>query len=81
MPTLTRVLGKHSVEADTVMGAEDFSFYQEKIPGAYLWLGVSNEAKGITGGTHTPDFDIDEDALVVGVKTMSTVLVDYLDKH
>lgn len=79
LPTLTRVLGKNSVEAATVMGAEDFSFYQEKIPGAYLWLGVGNASKGITGGTHTPDFDLDEEALVVGLRTMCTVLVDFLD--
>lgn len=79
-PTLVRVLGKNSVEGATVMGAEDFSFFQEKLPGAYLWLGVSNASKGITGGIHTPDFDLDEEALVVGVKTMSTVLMDYLER-
>ena len=81
LPTLTRVLGNNSVQAATVMAAEDFSFFQERVPGAYLWLGVANAAKGITGGAHTPDFDIDEDALVVGVKTMSTVLVDYLENE
>ena len=80
LPTLARVLGKNSVEAVTVMGAEDFSFFQEKIPGAYLWLGVRNAAKGITGGAHSPDFDIDEESLVVGVRTMSAVLLDYLER-
>lgn len=80
LPTLKRVLGKDSVAAETVMGAEDFSFYQERIPGAYFWLGVSNARKGIIGGVHSPDFDIDEDCLVVGVKTMSGVLLDFLER-
>lgn len=80
-PTLRRLLGAHLVtDARPVMGAEDFSFYQQRLPGAYLWLGVTNAANGITAGVHTADFDLDEEALVVGVRTMSGVLLDYLDR-
>ncbi len=80
-PTLRRLLGARLVtDARPVMGAEDFSFYQQRIPGAYLWLGVTNAAKGITAGVHTADFDLDEEALVVGVRTMSGVLLDYLER-
>lgn len=80
-PTLRRLLGPRLVtDARPVMGAEDFSFYQQRIPGAYLWLGVTNAARGITAGVHTADFDLDEDALVVGVRTMSGVLLDYLER-
>jgi metal-dependent amidase/aminoacylase/carboxypeptidase family protein len=43
-----------------------------------FWLGIRNEAKGITGGLHTTDFDIDEAALPVGVKTAAAILMDYL---
>jgi amidohydrolase len=42
---------------------------------------VGNRAKGITAGWHTPDFDVDEESLVVGVKVMSNVLLDYLDQQ
>jgi metal-dependent amidase/aminoacylase/carboxypeptidase family protein len=49
------------------MGGEDFSYYTEKVPGFYYWLGVANNEKGINAGLHTPKFDIDERALVVGV--------------
>jgi len=80
-PTLRRLLGPRLVtDARPVMGAEDFSFYQQRIPGAYLWLGVTNPARGITAGVHTADFDLDEAALVVGVRTMSGVLLDYLER-
>jgi len=81
LPSLRRVLGTHLVtDAKPVMGAEDFSFYQQRIPGAYLWLGVTNATRGITAGVHTADFDLDEDSLVVGVRAMSGVLLDYLDR-
>ncbi len=79
LPTLARVLGPQLVPGPTVMGAEDFSFFQERAPGAYLWLGVANPAKGFTSGAHTAVFDLDEEALVVGVRTMCSVLADNLE--
>ena len=50
-------------------------------PGFYYFLGVGNRAKGITAGWHTPEFDVDEESLVVGVKVMSNVLLEYLERH
>ena len=44
------------------------------------WLGVGNTARGITGMLHTPEYDADEASLVVGVKVMTNVLLDYLDR-
>jgi amidohydrolase len=80
LPTMRRLLGPRNVEsAKASMGAEDFSFYQKVIPGFFYWLGVGNKARGITAAVHTPAFDIDEDALVVGVKTMTGVVLDYLE--
>jgi amidohydrolase len=79
-PTLSRVLAQQFREAEPIMGAEDFSFYAERIPGAFLWLGVANASKGMTAGPHTPEFDLDEESLVVGVRTMSSVLLDYLER-
>jgi amidohydrolase len=78
-PSLQRLLGTKALEAEAIMGAEDFSFYAEQVPGAFLWLGVRNEAKGITAGAHTADFDVDEACLEVGVRTMAGLLLDLLE--
>ncbi|HYE14798.1 MAG TPA: amidohydrolase [Pyrinomonadaceae bacterium] len=82
LPTMRAVLGGENVLAiKPFMPAEDFSRYQKIIPGFYYFLGVGNRARGITAGWHTPEFDIDEESLVVGVKVMSNVLLDYLDRN
>ena len=82
LPTFRRVLGDANVtEPKPQMGSEDFSLYHQQIPGLFFFLGVGNKAKGLTAMVHTPDFDIDEDALVIGVKTMANVLTDYLDRQ
>lgn len=79
LPSIERAVGKANViETAPQMGGEDFSLYQKEIPGAMFWLGVRNESKGIIGGLHTTDFDIDEAALPVGVKTAAAILMDYL---
>ncbi|BBQ85128.1 TPA: amidohydrolase [Kluyvera ascorbata] len=52
-----------------LFGSEDFSSYQEKIPGTFLFIGCGNKEKGATWNVHNPHFRIDEDALAVGIKT------------
>lgn len=82
LPTIRRITGdKNVVAIKPFMPAEDFSYFQKVVPGFYYFLGVGNRAKGITASWHTADFDIDEESLVVGVKVMSNVLLDYLDRH
>ncbi len=82
LPTLRRVVGATNVVAPKPqMGSEDFSYFQQTVPGFFYFLGVGNKAKGITAMNHTPEFDADEEALVVGVKTMANVLLDYLDRQ
>lgn len=82
VPVLERVIGKDKVIlSKPVMGAEDFSYYLKEMPGAMLWLGVKNEKRGITAGLHTAEFDIDESALAVGVKTGAAILLDWLDQN
>lgn len=79
LPTLERTLGKDNVkQMAPQMGGEDFSLFQKEVPGAMFWLGVRNEARGITSGLHTADFDIDETSLAVGVKAAANILLDYL---
>jgi amidohydrolase len=53
------------------MGAEDFAFYLDRVPGAQVSLGTGNSTRGITAGLHTPTFDIDEDALAVGAAVLA----------
>jgi amidohydrolase len=81
LPVMRRVLGEANLlQPRPQMGAEDFSRYQQVIPGFFYFLGVGNKAKGITAMIHTPEFDVDEDCLVIGVKVMTNVLLDYLDR-
>jgi hippurate hydrolase len=53
------------------MGAEDFGFYTQKIPGCFLRLGTGNKNKGITSGVHTSTFNIDENAIEYGMAIMA----------
>ncbi len=64
--------GKENVsETEVRMGAEDFGYYTQEIPGCFYRLGVMNEAKGITSSVHTPTFNIDESAIETGMGMMA----------
>ncbi|BCD62877.1 amidohydrolase [Nitratiruptor sp. YY08-26] len=56
---------------DPVMGGEDFSRYLEIVPGAFFRLGVCNPKKGTCVAQHHPKFDVDEDALPIGMKILA----------
>ncbi len=58
------------------LGAEDFCAFSTRVPGCYLFLGVRNEAKGITHMIHTPYFDVDEACMPLGVKAMTHALIE-----
>ena len=61
-------LGAENVgETEVRLGAEDFGYYTQQIPGCFYRLGVMNVEKGITSGVHTPTFNIDESAIETGV--------------
>ena len=57
---------------------EDFAFFQERVPGVLYFLGVANAAEGKNGMPHAPNFQADEDAIVVGARAMSAILLDYV---
>ncbi len=79
VPSLDRVYGKDKVrEVKAQMGAEDFALFAQKVPALYFKVGIRNAAKGFTSQIHTPDFDIDEAILPLGVRAMSTLVWDYL---
>lgn len=65
-------LGESNVlETELRMGAEDFGFYSQVIPGCFYRLGVMNIAEGITSGVHTPTFNVDERAIETGMGIMA----------
>jgi len=66
------------VKQDPEMGAEDFSFYANKVPGLFVVLGIKNEDKGIVYPHHHPKFDVDEDVLWMGTATYALLAYYYL---
>ena len=58
-------------ETELRMGAEDFGYYAQIIPGCFYRLGVRNETKGIIHNVHTPKFNIDEAAISNGIEMMT----------
>ncbi|GAA4319303.1 M20 family metallopeptidase [Pontixanthobacter gangjinensis] len=80
LPSLKKVAGEDNVKLmKATTGGEDFSFFQEKVPGLYFFLGGMPVDAEPTRH-HTPDFYIDESGLLLGVKTMTQLTLDYLNK-
>ncbi|MGD8329831.1 MAG: amidohydrolase [Acidobacteriota bacterium] len=77
-PTISRLIGEEDfVELDPTMGGEDFAYYALEVPGFFFRLG--QVAPGTTsGGHHTPTFQADDSSIPVGMRVMSTLLLDYL---
>lgn len=79
VPVLEAAVGKENVLLQRPqMGAEDFACYAERVPGFYFMLGVRNEDQGITEMLHTPRFDVDEACLALGVRAMSSLILECL---
>lgn len=80
LPTLQNVAGKDHVElVKATTGGEDFSFFQEVVPGFYFFLGGQTPGATDSAPHHTPDFYIDESGMLLGVKVMSQLALDYLN--
>ncbi|GAB57040.1 amidohydrolase [Rheinheimera nanhaiensis] len=81
MPSLKWAAGEKGVAPiKPITGAEDFSFYQQQIPGVFFFLGISPEGKPLSEvpPNHSPMFDVNEDALVNGVRALTGLALDYL---
>jgi amidohydrolase len=65
------------VEMKPIMGGEDFAYYLQKVPGCFFFVGAGNEDKGAVHPHHHPRFDIDEDALSVGVEALLATYLQY----
>jgi len=77
------ILGKEAVVImpKPTMGGEDFSYFLEKVPGAFFVVGTYNEAKGIVNSLHNPLFDIDEDVLYKASAVMAKSALIYLNNN
>jgi len=76
---LRRVLGAdHVLDAEPNFAAEDFSFVLQRVPGAALMLGVRDPSWSEPKPVHTPRFQLDENAIPIGVASMTAVALEYL---
>ncbi|HRJ29434.1 MAG TPA: amidohydrolase [Cyclobacteriaceae bacterium] len=71
---------KNVVRINAVTGAEDFAFYQKKVPGFFFFIGAMppNQDPTKVPAHHTPDFMIDERGLLIGLRAMLNVTLDYM---
>ena len=82
-PTFERIAGKENVNIiKAVTGAEDFSFFQQKVPGIYFFIGgiPKDFDPAKVADHHTPDFYVDDSGMLLGMKTMTALTLDYLHK-
>jgi len=80
-PTLRRTAGADNVlVVNSTLGAEDFSFYQQRVPGLFFWLGTrpADQTAEQAASNHSPLFYVDESGLGLGVRALAHVAVDYL---
>lgn len=73
---LAEYLGQGQVaDLERRMTAEDFSYYQQQVPGVFYRLGIMNRERGITSNLHTATFDVDEHSLLTGMGAMAWIAV------
>ena len=84
LPSLQRINGVENVNSmNAITGAEDFSFFQEKIPGIYFFIGGAKKGTDPLKAAphHTPDFYVDDSAMITGLRSMTTLALDYLKNN
>ena len=74
-----QIVGEKNVTArERMLGGEDFAFFLQRVPGCFAWVGCGNAEKGCDAPHHSPRFDIDEEAMVIGVDLLERVVLEYL---
>ncbi len=77
--TATMILGKRSpVHVPPQLGAEDFAYYLQRVPGSFWWLGAANKSIGATASIHSSKFKVDEASFAYGSAMLAAVAIDYL---
>ncbi len=82
LPSLQRAAGAERVrEGLPITAAEDFGYYEQHIPGLYLLLGVGDPSvpRAERPSNHSPEFDVQEEALMVGVRALANLAMDYAE--
>lgn len=81
MQAAQKVVGHSRVIVhDQIMtGGDDAACFQQRVPGVYWWLGISNEKQGYGQPLHSPHFDFDEEVLAVGAAVQAQAAVDFLE--
>lgn len=82
LPTLEATAGKQNILLKPpVTGAEDFSFFEQKVPGIFFFLGgMPKGGNALTAPSHhTPDFYLDESGFALGVKALCNLTLDYMN--
>lgn len=79
-PVIERAADGKTATAELPGAAEDFSFFAPQAPGLYLFLGITPEGQdpATAAPNHNPQFFVDESALVVGTRTLATMVADFL---
>lgn len=83
VPTLERAVGASNVHViKAITGAEDFSYFQQQVPGLYFFLGGMDPAMNPAEAPshHTPDFVVQDEGMIHGVKVMVDLTLDYLNQ-
>jgi amidohydrolase len=79
VPTLERVAPGRTQELGKVTGAEDFAYFQQRVPGFFFFLGVTpRDRLSKAESNHSPRFYVDEAALPTGVRALLHLTIDYL---
>jgi len=80
LPTMKRVAGEVNIQTQkAITGAEDFSYFQREAPGFFFFLGGMTPGNTESFPHHTPDFKIDDSDLLLGVRTLTEMSLDYLN--
>lgn len=82
-PVLERAADGRVSRAPLVGASEDFSFLAEATPGLFVFLGITphDQDPAKAAPNHSPDFFVDENALVVGTRTMASLAVNFLSSQ
>jgi amidohydrolase len=83
LPSLQKVVGEQDLyEVPLVTGAEDFSYFAQRVPGFYFFLGATPRGQdpAKAPSNHSPKFFLDESTLVVGLEALTTVALDYMER-
>ncbi|MCJ7932281.1 MAG: M20/M25/M40 family metallo-hydrolase [Chryseobacterium sp.] len=81
---LQNIYGKNTIAIDygqVPFFNDDFSYFQQKIPGVYFFLGGSNFEKGMIAMNHSSDFQVDEESIRTGIRSFASLIIERLNRN